>query len=290
MVGIPGEQYMGPSGSAIHFPKKVALVTGGFDPLHSGHIALLQGAAETAEIVVVGINSDQWLERKKGKYLLSADERVCIMNSLKMVDRVIEFNDDDDTANEAIKLTKHLYPEYEIVFCNGGDRGEENTPEMSFDFANVVHLHTGVDFRFGVGGDEKQNSSSWITDKFASDKEQRTWGWYRVLVFRDNVKVKELKVNPGCGMSLQRHFKREEMWWVFDGQCKVRYNFLDELLTQGRYTETIDKTLKRLDQFSVPVGGIHQIYNPYKQPCRIIEFQYGEASDEDDIERIEYYD
>ena len=282
-VGIPDERFMGPSGAPIHFGKTVALVTGGFDPLHSGHISLLNSAANVGDKVCVGINTDEWLKRKKGKYLLPADERYCIMSSLKMVDRVIEFNDDDDTAGEAIKLCQKLYPGYRIVFCNGGDRVEGNVPEMKLEFDDVKYM-------FGVGGEEKQNSSSWITDQYTSDeKTRRVWGWYRVLMDRPGTKVKELKVDPGKGMSLQRHFKRSELWWVFEGKCDVRYNFFDDLIDSGRYRETNHTTLETHDKFEVPLGGIHQIYNPYDAPCRIIEFQFGEETVEDDIERIEWY-
>ena len=291
-------RFTDPSGSIIRFNKQVALVTGGFDPLHSGHIALLSAARDIGDKVVVGINSDQWLTRKKGKYLLPADERNLIISSMRQVDRVIEFNDDDDTAVEAIKLCAKLYPGYQIVFCNGGDRTEGNIPEMDNEdnFSDDVN----VKYMFGVGGDEKQNSSSWITDNWmipagANDititdsKERRRWGWYKVLMSRGAVKVKEIKVDPGKGMSLQRHFKREELWWVFEGKCDVRYNFMDDLIDAGRYQDTNFKTLTPMEQFAVPVGGVHQIINPYDEPCRIIEFQFGEEATEDDIERIEYY-
>lgn len=284
-VLTPDVRFTDPSASIIRFNKRVALVTGGFDPIHSGHIALLNAADDIGDKVCVGINSDMWLERKKGKYLLPADERKIILESMKVVDKVIEFNDDDDSATEAIKLCKHLYPGYEIVFCNGGDRNEGNIPEMTTTFDDVKYM-------FGVGGVNKQNSSSWITDRFTNnptEKERRRWGWYRVLMERDGVKVKELKVDPGAGMSLQRHFKREELWWVFEGKCDVRYNFMDDLINVGKYQETNHTTLEVHDTFKVPVGGIHQIFNPYDVPCRIIEFQYGEDTVEDDIERIEYY-
>ncbi len=261
---------------------KVALVTGGFDPLHSGHIAYFNAAAQVGHRLVVGINSDSWLRRKKGRFLLPAEERKCIIENLHMVDDVIEFNDDDDTANDAIKITKLLYPDSHIIFCNGGDRTKGDIPEMTLAFDDVKYM-------FGVGGDYKQNSSSWITDKFVEAKERREWGWYRVLMEREGLKVKELKVDPGKGMSLQRHFKRSELWWVFEGKCDVRYNFMDDLIDSGRLRETNRLTLKLHDQFHVPIGGVHQIINPYNDPCRIVEFQYGEETEEDDIERIEYY-
>ncbi len=281
---MSGDRYTGPLGFSNHSLHRVAIVSGGFDPLHSGHIALLNGAADISDILVVALNSDKWLWRKKGKSFLPWDERREILRHLKMVTNVISFDDVDGTARHAIHKAKEMYPHSHIIFCNGGDRNKGNVPERS--------LFDDVEYLYGIGGDFKKNSSSWIIDKYMQSKEERVWGYYRVLMARDNVIVKELKIFPGKGMSLQRHFKREEFWWVFDGKCKVRYNFLDDLINRGIYDSNDSEQTKELvkfDRFHIPVEGIHQIYNPYESPCRIIEFQYGEDPDEDDIERFEYY-
>ena len=137
--------------------EKVVLVTGGFDPLHSGHLAYLKEAKALGDRLIVGINSDDWLIRKKGKNFLPEQERHEILSSIKYVDGCILFNDEDDTAIEAIKNVMMLFPYSQIIFANGGDRTQENIAEMVFD--NVI-------FMFGVGGKNKKNSSSWILKKY----------------------------------------------------------------------------------------------------------------------------
>ncbi len=132
---------------------KIVIVTGGFDPVHSGHIECFKAARSLGDKLIVGINSDNWLIRKKGKPFMPWNERSIIVEHLTMVDKVIAFNDDDNTAIDAIQLTKSLYPSDDIIFANGGDRTANNIPEMVFD---------DVEFVFGVGGDDKKNSSSWI--------------------------------------------------------------------------------------------------------------------------------
>lgn len=132
---------------------KIVLVTGGFDPLHSGHISCLTSAKELGDRLIVGLNSDSWLERKKGRAFMPITERVKIIENLKMVDGIILFNDNDDTAIEAIRNVKMLYPGDEIIFANGGDRTIDNIPEL---------VEKDVIFKFGVGGYAKVQSSSEI--------------------------------------------------------------------------------------------------------------------------------
>jgi len=127
--------------------EKIVLITGGFDPLHSGHLAYLKAARKLGDKLIVGLNSDDWLVRKKGKNFLPEKERYSIISSIRYVDGCILFNDTDDTATEAIKNVKMLYPYSQIIFANGGDRTKENIPEMIFD---------DVIFMFGVGGEDKK--------------------------------------------------------------------------------------------------------------------------------------
>jgi cytidyltransferase-like protein len=138
---------------------KVVLVTGGFDPLHSGHIEYFKAAKALGNILVVGVNSDAWLTRKKGRAFMPSTERITIIQNLKMVDHCILFNDDDGSAVEAINNVKMLYPNSQIIFANGGDRTAKNIPEMKCK---------DVEFAFGVGGENKLNSSSWILDNWGN--------------------------------------------------------------------------------------------------------------------------
>lgn len=130
---------------------KVVLVTGGFDPLHLGHIEYFRAARQLGTMLVVGVNSDAWLTRKKGQAFMPIKDRVAIIENLRMVDHCVLFDDDDDSAVEAIRNVKMMYPNSQIIFANGGDRTAKNIPEMS---------ESGVEFVFGVGGKDKKNSSS----------------------------------------------------------------------------------------------------------------------------------
>jgi glycerol-3-phosphate cytidylyltransferase-like family protein len=102
---------------------------------------------------VVGINSDSWLTRKKGKPFMPWFERSQIIQAIKYVDYIMEFNDDDDSAKLFLKLVKQTFPNDEIICANGGDRVESNNNELGVD---------GVTFVYGVGGSHKINSSSEI--------------------------------------------------------------------------------------------------------------------------------
>lgn len=139
---------------------RVVLVTGGFDPLHSGHIEYFKAAKQLGNILVVGVNSDAWLTRKKGRAFMPSTERITIIQNLRMVDHCILFNDNDDSAREAIRNVKMMYPNSQIVFANGGDRTKENIPEMT---------EQDVEFVFGVGGEDKLNSSSLILEEWSNN-------------------------------------------------------------------------------------------------------------------------
>jgi cytidyltransferase-like protein len=249
---------------------KIIIVSGGFDPIHSGHIEYFKSAKGYGDKLIVALNSDEWLEKKKGKFFMPFSERYSIVSSIKYVDEVIGFDDDHmGSSINALKIVKKKYPDDEIYFANGGDRNEENIPEMRVD---------GINFLFSVGGDDKKNSSSWILNKWKYYFEERNWGSFFNLFQTKNIKVKELIVDPGKSMSLQRHFKRSEIWLVSSGSCVVTLKSSDE--------ELQEISLKKFDHYLVPVGHWHQICNPFEEPAHIIEIQYGEKCIEEDIERI----
>ena len=137
------------------FFEKVSLVTGGFDPIHSGHIRYFERAKDYSDYLVVGLNGDPWLTRKKGQYFQCWTERADIVRHLNMVDAVISWDDADDSANGAI--AKCLEIAETVVFCNRGDRAQGNTPELE-----AYEDNPRVIFEWGVGGNDKMNSSSWI--------------------------------------------------------------------------------------------------------------------------------
>lgn len=132
---------------------KIVLVTGGFDPLHSGHIRYFKAAKNLGDMLIVGLNSDEWLERKKGRAFMPWNERLCVLNNLSMVDEVYTFDDEDDSARHFIQQVRAHYPDAKIIFANGGDRTKDNIPELS---------ESGIEFVFGVGGDKTASSSIFL--------------------------------------------------------------------------------------------------------------------------------
>tara|TARA_B100001093_G_C26735975_1_gene974471 strand:- start:92 stop:874 length:783 start_codon:yes stop_codon:yes gene_type:complete len=255
---------------------RIVIVSGGFDPIHSGHISYFKSAKSHGDFLVVALNSDKWLINKKNKFFMPFEERKIIIENLSFVDLVIDFDDDDaGSATNALKKVKMMYPNDNIAFANGGDRSKGNISEMSVD---------GIEFLFGVGGDDKKNSSSWILKKWKYCFEERSWGsLYNIFVDKDKeTKVKELIVNAKQGMSFQRHFKRSEIWMVSKGSCVI--NFSDD---DPNIKKSIQ--LNKFDHYLVPKEGWHQITNPFDKECRLIEIQYGEECTEEDIERTEYF-
>jgi cytidyltransferase-like protein len=248
--------------------KRIVLITGGFDPLHSGHIAYIKAAKELGDSLIVGVNSDEWLRRKKGQEFMPWEERATIIAALHDVDRVVNFDDSDNSAKNAIRKVRAIYPNAQIVFANGGDRTKSNIPEM-----DVLEEMLHVEFVFGVGGEDKKNSSSWILQEWKAPKTERQWGYYRVLHEVPGMKVKELTVNSGKSLSMQRHQHRAEYWIVSEGQCSI--NLEGDILKNLEQHNTID----------IPVGCWHQLSNPFDIPCRIVEIQFGEQCTEEDIER-----
>jgi D-beta-D-heptose 7-phosphate kinase/D-beta-D-heptose 1-phosphate adenosyltransferase len=253
--------------------KTIVLVTGGFDPLHSGHIAYFHAAKQLGDTLVVGVNSDAWLIRKKGRAFMSWDERMNIVKNIKDVDFVLEFNDEDGSAKSAIKLARQTWPDHKIVFANGGDRTDTNIPEMEFEDRNL-------EFAFGVGGFNKANSSSWILEEWKAPKTGRAWGYYRVLHEQgQEVKVKELTVLPKTCLSMQRHQDRAEHWFVSEGTATVyTVDQSTDMDLLGEFT--------RFQHIHINKHQWHKLCNETDQPLKVVEIQYGDRCIEEDIERL----
>ena len=193
---------------------KILVVSGGFDPLHSGHLAYINKASLMGDRLIVALNSDNWLAQKKGQPFMCFGERKEILENLKAVNEVIGFDDADGSCCDALEQIKLLYPKDRIIFCNGGDRDKTNIPEM---------IVKNIEFEFGVGGDDKKNSNSWILKNWLGEAEDRVWGKFFNLYTNEKIKLKELIIHAGKGMSLQRHFSREEIWFISKGKCEVKY-------------------------------------------------------------------
>tara|TARA_E500000075_G_scaffold135165_1_gene154880 strand:- start:6637 stop:7413 length:777 start_codon:yes stop_codon:yes gene_type:complete len=255
--------------------EQVVLVTGGFDPLHSGHIEYFKEAKKLGTKLIVGVNSDDWLTRKKGRPFMPFTERVALIEEMKVVDKVIGFDDSDDSACHAIFHTMSTHGSgTKVIFANGGDRTNTTTPEYK-TYSSYPH----VDFVFGVGGEHKMNSSSWILEEWKAPKTERTWGYYRVIHEYDkHTKVKELAVPPGGKLSMQRHKERAEHWFIAEGTATV-YTISNktDIETLGVYQQ--HKSLH------IPVGTWHQLANEHDTDLKLVEIQYGTKCVEEDIER-----
>jgi cytidyltransferase-like protein len=253
---------------------KVVLVTGGFDPLHSGHIAYFKAARELGDHLVVGINSDEWLTRKKGRPFMPFTERAAIIKELSCVDEVIGFNDSDDTACAAIyQVLATKGSSWKLIFANGGDRTNKNTLEYK-----MYNNHPDVQFRFGVGGSNKANSSSWILEEWKAPKTERQWGYWRVLDHKPEkgYKVKELVIYPGKSLSDQRHFKRSEDWTILEGvvDMQTEWNSVKNTVTLTPESTT----------YKIGKEVWHKASNPGTENAHILEIQWGVCYEED-IER-----
>lgn len=263
----------------------VVLVTGGFDPLHSGHLDYIDAAKKLGDndswfgsTVVVGVNSDEWLTRKKGKPFMSVEERVRLLMALSNVDQVITFDDSDDSAMNAIHMTRSMYPDQHIIFANGGDRTSKNIKESGIQDPNLSYA-------FNVGGNKSQSSSS-LLGTWTESRTDRDWGYYRVLheVGRE-VKVKELTVEPGKSLSMQRHQGRSEFWFIAEGIATV-YTVAYPNDPKRDVGDILLGKFHKLKSTFIPANEWHRLVNNESFPLKVIEIQFGDNCTEDDIERV----
>jgi len=260
---------------------KICLVSGGFDPLHRGHIEYFKAAKKLSGYLVVAVNSDEWLIDKKNYHFMPWEERASIIENLEVVDEVISFDDRDKTASDAIK--KSLKISEKVIFANGGDRGEGNCPELDRYKSNER-----VEWEFGVGGIEKINSSSWLITDFIKNYNQEflpegfseitnissPWGKNLSFLDDDGFKVKQLIVHPGNKLSLQKHKHRSEHWIVVRGQATIEVDEKKYVLNAGEYSY-------------IPLGAIHRLSNESNEDLIIIEVQCGDILEESDIIRFD---
>jgi|TARA_R100001480_G_scaffold18730_2_gene28215 D-beta-D-heptose 7-phosphate kinase/D-beta-D-heptose 1-phosphate adenosyltransferase len=141
--------------------RPTVMVSGGFDPVHAGHIRMILDAGKWGDVIVVA-NSDRWLFEKKGFNFMDFEQRAEILNAIKGVILVDSVDDTDGTVCEAIRRHKPTY------FANGGDRGRDNTPEQT------VCEELGVEMLWSIGGDEKRDSSSDLVKRAREAKNKVT--------------------------------------------------------------------------------------------------------------------
>lgn len=133
----------------------VVVVSGYFNPIHIGHVRMLEAAAALGDKLVVIVNNDRQQQLKKGKVIMGEDERLEIVRAIRWVDEALIALDDDPSIVRTLDRVARDHAGADLIFANGGDRqSADDVPE-----AEVCARH-GIDMRFGVGGFEKLNSSS----------------------------------------------------------------------------------------------------------------------------------
>lgn len=246
-----------------------ALVSGGFDPVHVGHLRMFQGAQNLSDKVILLLNNDEWLIKKKGKPFMNQDQRKEILDQFISISEVIIQTYSDKSSSEAIKDFVKNNPNKTICYCNGGDRS--NIKKI---LEADVCKKLGVVLEFGVGGDKKVESSSQLTKNYLGNIETRPWGSYQIIAKNNGYQIKEINVSYGSKLSLQKHSNRSEFWQIVEGKSKI-------IIENNEYY------LKEKEHIYIPENTIHRIENIGEKNLIFIEIQLGKNLNEDDIIRIE---
>jgi len=147
----------------VSTPDKVAIVSGYFNPMHIGHLQMIKAARALAPHLVVIVNNDQQQLLKKGRILMTEDDRLAIVAELRSVDEAFVAVDSDSAVAESLRTVRERYPDAELLFCNGGDRDpdQDAVPSAEARLADEI----GLQLVYGVGGEDKADSSSRINEE-----------------------------------------------------------------------------------------------------------------------------
>jgi len=145
-------------------PEKVAIVSGYFNPIHIGHLQMIRAARALAPHLVVIVNNDRQQLLKKGRILMTEDDRLAIVAELRSVDEAFVAVDADGTVVDSLRRVRELHPEAELLFCNGGDRSHaKDVPSAETHLTDEI----GLQMVYGVGGEDKADSSSRINEELS---------------------------------------------------------------------------------------------------------------------------
>ena len=259
--------------------KKVpfVIVSGGFDPLHEGHLEMIKEAAKLGKVLVI-VNTDKFLLAKKGFHLQNESLRSQIMQSLSNVHESIVSIDKDMTVNSTLTKIRKKYPDQKLIFANGGDRtNTDSVPE------SLMCKNLNIDMKFNIGG-EKINSSSKIFEnaetQFFSSLDplknidiKKPWGSYKNLFKNKDFLIKVIIIKPGAELSRQYHEHRKEVWIMLRGKLFLQINNESITLLPGDYIG-IDKK------------SIHYAKNYSDSDAVFAEVQFGDKISEGDIVRV----
>lgn len=248
---------------------KWVAVSGGFDPIHIGHVRMFKAARKLGDKLVVILNNDHWLKDKKGFVFMPEKERVELIKSFPFVDNVfLTSHKPNDPDRSVCRELAHLKP---AIFANGGDRKKGNVLERE------ECKKFGIELRYNVGAGGKVQSSSWMAQKAARGavRSVRPWGEFYQWDHGKGWNLKTLVIKPNKRLSLQYHHHREEWWMLVEG---------DAGYTVVRNGRRVNGKLKKGEFFKVSKGMTHRLSS--RKGGSVIEITFGDFS-EDDIVRVE---
>lgn len=236
--------------------------SGGFDPLHIGHLRCIQESAKIAQErgmkLVVIVNGDGFLYRKKGKPFMKEQERAEIIKGISGVDEILIWDDGSQTVTKALEMIRPK------IFTKGGDRtSASNVPE--FDLCSQI----GCEVIFNVGGGKIQSSSELTRNSFQvpwnGKYVDKPWGYEVIWAHTKDYVGKILAINPGEKLSLQYHEQKEETVLVISGELKVSGDS-DLILTKG-------------SSFHVIPRHVHRFEAHGEEPCILVEVSTDNLND-----------